>query len=353
MESPERLKLSLAKALLFIEEGRNADGLWSDFLTLAGESTCWVSSYVGYALARFRAADGGTWLRDVGEKVLACQSPEGGWGYGPVVPPDADSTSWCIIFLSALGLLNEEARAKAEAFLLRHQSPENGGFRTYSIPRVIGRFMSLEEGVSFAGWSSSQACVTAASARALMKTGAAHEAGRAVAYVRKTQAEDGHWDAYWWTDNLYSTVLCQEVLVDNGDAASLERAEEWISRTQLPDGSWGPTASSPGGGWAFSTALALSGLMLGPGAKARGAALERGVMWLLAHQSPDGGWESRHILRIPHPSTRDPWTQVGWREDGKAIGAVIRDQRRLYTTATVFTALSRLERLLEAERDDS
>lgn len=352
MESQEELRLSLGKALRFIEGSRNAGGgLWSDFLTLAGESVCWVSGYVGYALARFGEEDSRAWLWEAGEKVLAYQTPDGGWGYSPVVPPDADSTSWCLLFLSALGLLDVKERRRAESFLLSHQSPEDGGFRTYAAPRAIGRFMSLDGGISFEGWSSSQVCVTAASARALKATGADQEAERALTYIRRTQAEDGHWDAYWWTDNLYSTVLCQEALVDDGgDAASLEKAREWITRAQLADGSWRPAGSPVGEGRAFSTALALNGLMLGLEASERsGAALERGARWLLAQQSPDGGWQSHHILRIPHPSTREPWKQTGWREDGRAIGAVIRDHRRLYTTATAFTALSRFERFLEAE----
>jgi len=45
------LSLSLERAFKFIEDGRNSDGLWSDFLTLAGESVYWVSGYVGYKVA--------------------------------------------------------------------------------------------------------------------------------------------------------------------------------------------------------------------------------------------------------------------------------------------------------------
>ncbi len=332
---------------------------WSDFLTLAGESVYWVTGYVGLALARGHTPQGGVarsrLLSHVGSRLLERQSDDGGWGYCPGVPTDADSTSWCLLFLSALGLPNREAIGRAASFLLKHQSPEDGGFRTYAAPRAIGRFMALDENISFEGWSSSQACVTAASTRALVEAGSPQGVGRAVAYIRRTQTADGYWNAYWWTDNLYSTVLCAEALTEGlegqGDAARLGRAQSWIGRTQLPDGGWKAQGSQTAGGWPFSTALALRGLMLGPRSNGTdtATALERGVEWLLTHQSADGGWDSHHILRIPHPSTREPWKQAGWREDGRAIGAVIRDHRRLYTTATVFTALSEFERLSRGE----
>jgi squalene cyclase len=62
--------------------------------------------------------------------------------------------------------------------------------------------------------------------------------------------------------------------------------------------------------------------------------------WLLNHQLSDGSWSSNHILRIPHPSSMEPWNQPFWKQDGKAINAAIKDHKRLFTTATVFAALS-------------
>jgi hypothetical protein len=36
----------------------------------------------------------------------------------------------------------------------------------------------------------------------------------------------------------------------------------------------------------------------------------------------------------------EPWNQPFWKQDGKAINASIKDHKRLFTTATVFGALS-------------
>jgi len=104
-ESSDRLQISLENAFNFIKSSRNSEGLWSDFLTLAGESVFWVSGYVGYAILRYGGAyEKESWLGIVGSSILAHENADGGWGYGYGVPSDADSTSWCLLFLSRLGL---------------------------------------------------------------------------------------------------------------------------------------------------------------------------------------------------------------------------------------------------------
>jgi squalene-hopene/tetraprenyl-beta-curcumene cyclase len=344
LERNDRLANSLDGALRFLEESVRPDGFWSDFLTLAGESVYWVTGYVGYALARCAPARGEEERRrlllSVGSRVLERQYEDGGWGYGPGVPADADSTSWCLLFLSKLGQQSAESRERATRFLLRHQNPLDGGFRTYAVPSEVGRYMMLDASVSFQGWSSSQMCVTPVAGRALAESGSSLGVDKALEYVRRGQTPEGYWEPYWWSERLYATVSCMEFLKAQGaeqDAGLVSRAQDWIARTRLGSGAW---SDSPGAeGVPFSTALALRGLMVAPG-RSFSDDIERGVEWLLTDQLTDGSWNSHHILRIPHPSTVEPWKQQNWNRDGKAINAVIKDQRRLYTTATVFTALS-------------
>ena len=344
VEPLDNLRSSIASARRFIEGNVNSDGFWSDFLTLAGESVYWVTGYVGYALARGASERDDEQkrrlLQGVGARLLERQGRDGGWGYGPGVPADADSTSWCLLFLSKTGQQGAESRELALRFLLRHQSPLDGGFRTYATPREVGRFMMLDASISFEGWSSSQMCVTPVAAQAISAAGSPVGVDKALDYVRRGQAADGYWEPYWWSERLYSTLSCMELLYSigtNGDADILARAQDWIARTQLPSGAWSDSPSASG--VPFSTALALRGLITA-GSQRYSENLRRGVEWLLAGQLDDGSWSSHHILRIPHPSTTEPWKQAVWKPDGKAINAVIKDHRRLYTTATAFLALS-------------
>jgi squalene cyclase len=282
----------------------------------------------------------------VASRLLERQGADGGWSYGPGVPSDADSTSWCLLFLSRLGVQGEESRDRASRFLLAHQNVDDGGFRTYARPSEVARYMMLDANVSFVGWSSSQMCVTPVAGQALAAAGSRLGVGKALGYVRSSQAEDGFWEPYWWSERLYSTVNCMEFLKSAGtgeDAELVGRAQDWIVRTQLPSGAWSESPSIAG--VPFSTALALRGLMLAPRPDLA-QNIMKGAAWLLTDQLTDGSWNPHHILRIPHPSTMEPWKQPYWRQDGKAIGAVIKDHRRLYTTATAFTALSELEERL-------
>jgi hypothetical protein len=76
--------------------------------------------------------------------------------------------------------------------------------------------------------------------------------------------------------------------------------------------------------------------------------MKDGIRWLVEHQLPDGSWATNHILRIPYPWTKDPWNQQSWNADGRAKNAVIKYHRRLFTTATVFTALNQYKKRMLA-----
>ena len=344
LEASDRLKVSLDRTFKFLKDSRNQDGFWFDFLTLAGESVYWVSAYLGYNIICCRKVpEERMWLERVSYSILANQGTDGGWGYGFGVPSDGDSTSWCLRFLSKLGVKSQLSLEKANSFLLKHQSPVDGGFRTYANPSHVGRYMMLDGTVSFEGWASSQLCVTAIATKALIETGSTEGVDKALDFIRRGQVWEGYWNPYWWSGKLYATVNCMEALKAAGDnnANILGNAQNWIAKTQLSDGSWSDSPQ-PVEGWAFSTALALKGLMVEANLNFSEKILNC-VDWLLNHQLSDGSWSSNHILRIPHPSKVDPWNQTIWKEDGKAINAAIKDHNRLFTTATVFSALSEFE----------
>jgi len=99
---------------------------------------------------------------------------------------------------------------------------------------------------------------------------------------------------------------------------------------------------------AFSTALALKGLMLGS-RSTDSDRVRRGVEWLLKHQLEDGSWPPYYLLRIPYPAMKEPWRYHAWARDGKAIGAVIKDHNRLFTAATAYSALAEFYRYCRGE----
>ena len=282
------------------------------------------------------------WLGNVGYNILAHQNADGGWGYGFGVPSDGDSTSWCLRFLAKLGIQSQLSLEKAISFLLKHQSAVDGGFRTYANPGHVGRYMMLDGTVSFEGWASSQLCVTAVATQALIENGSAQEVVKALDYIRRGQVVEGYWNPYWWRGKLYATVNCMETLKAAGDnnADILSRAKNWIAKTQLTDGSW-TDSPQPVEGWP-SNCTCIERPPDGPIPSSK-EKIKNSAEWLFNHQLSDGSWSSNHILRIPHPSMMEPWNQTYWKKDGKPINAAIKDHKRLFTTATVFGALSEFE----------
>jgi squalene-hopene/tetraprenyl-beta-curcumene cyclase len=336
----EKVVSSLEKAYDYIESSYYPDGHWSDFLTLAGESVYWVSAYIEYALSGYIAFRREDREKKTANYLLKHQQENGGWGYGPGVPADADSTAWCLLFLSKVNVENQDIINRGMNFLKIHQNPLDGGFRTYAMPSHVARFMMINEDISFDGWSSSHMCVTGVAVQATYESNADQGSIDGIDCIKKNQTSQGYWNSYWWNDNLYATTNCMKALeyrigTDNEVDICLSKAHDWILSKQLADGGW--TNSYSAESIPFSTALALRGLLIRPVNASEN--IRNGVQWILDHQLNDGSWNSNHKLRIPHPSTIDPWNQTDWKVGGKAINAVIEDHRRLYTTATVVKTL--------------
>ena len=337
VSNSEKVRISLKRAFKFLQESQGHGGMWSDFLTLAGESVFWVSGYVGYAISCDEKTKRSPWLNRVGATLISNQDEKGGWGYCPGVPPDADSTSWCVRFLSRIEMLSPEISSKAIGSLLNHQNAD-GGFRTYENPDRVGRFMGVNKSVTFEGWCDSQVCVTAAATQTLFENKVFSAAKKGLHFIENNQNEEGFWEPYWWNERLYATYHCIEALrTTYGDNSEpINRSQNWIARNQHLDGSWGDHSMNEG--VPFSTALALRGLKVGQNGQFS-EIIENGIEWLLTHQREDGSWGPDYILRIPHPAVTKPWIQANWIRDGKAINAVIKDQKHLFSTATVFSAL--------------
>jgi hypothetical protein len=119
----------------------------------------------------------------------------------------------------------------------------------------------------------------------------------------------------------------------------LIKAQDWIAHSQLDDGGWSDSAKES---LPFSTALATRGLML----IHRQGVLDKirtGIEWLFTNQLADGIWDSSYIIIIPNTSMKEPWKQTNWKRDRRDLNSLIKDHRRLYTTATVYIALAEFQ----------
>ncbi|ATB39213.1 squalene--hopene cyclase [Cystobacter fuscus] len=331
---------SLARARRALEQAQKADGRWLDFRFrfVVGDrdviSSQWVTAYVGQALARV-GADPAV-LRRARDWLKAHAHKEGGWGFSLATPADADSTANVVHFLShTRGEPSDEAAlAEACARLLHYWDETEGGFRTYRPAEQP----SLDGWASYPGssWCDVHLCVSALAGRVLHAVGAPRHRPvlEACAHrVRQRQSPEGFWDAYWWHGRTYTTRHAAELLQLEGDTSgAVARAVRWTLDTQREDGGWGNGIG--GASTAFDTALALATLRLDPGPS--GAALRSGLQWLVRTQRPEGDWDSAPLMRMPRPGEHAPWEDP----QGCLLLPVLTDRNRLFTTATVVSALA-------------
>jgi squalene-hopene/tetraprenyl-beta-curcumene cyclase len=342
---------TLARAVRFLENAQTPDGRWLDFRFrfVVGDrdviSSQWVTAYVGEALTRA----GGTpaRLERARDWLMGHTHPGGGWGFSLATPADADSTANVVNFLSHWRGVPpwDAALEEAQAQLMRYWDALQGGFRTY---RPAER-PSLNGWASYPGssWCDVHLCVTGMAARALHASGDARHRPTLEAcarLMRASQAPEGFWEAYWWHGRTYATFHAARLLsLSSGDSEPVARAARWLSGAQGADGGWG---NGTGGEAApFHTALALSTLLLDGGPLRHGPALRAGLRWLLRAQQPDGGWAHVPVMRMPRPEVHAPWEDP----EGCLLLPVLTDRNRLFTTATVLSALVDCRNALRSE----
>jgi len=322
---------AVARGTRALTDARSPDGFWRDFWTPAGVSDAWVTGYVGAVLAASPLAAGRAAAREAWQLLECDRFRDAGWGYGPAVPADADSTCWAQRLAEGVGGGGERTAAAAR-WLEGHVVA--GGVTTYADAGPIRGFLGLPADTDFGAWCAAHDCVTAAVA------GLPAFRARLVPALLSAQRADGSWGGYWWFEPAYATALAVEAVRD-ADPTAAARAVEWARERvrALPD-------AAP----AFTLACLLR--VLPPG----GAEADECLTRLLTAQAADGRWRGGVRLRVPRPDERTPDAVEGW---ARWLGATpplttpedtLRhtftiyslDQAGVFTTATVLGALQAL-----------
>lgn len=293
---------SLEKAIDFLIDNQN-NGLWSDFCTNHHyESIDWVSAYTALALLR---ANTKVDLSITTNSLAKRQNQNGGWGYNKIASPDADTTSFAIVFLQKFGYNSD--LDKARKFIQKHKNLD-GSFSSFTIENVKTYYRTRDINVD--GWTVGIPDVTAIVARVIS------EKGKTIEYLINSQRKDGSFPAYWWNQDIYSTTQIIITLNQYGHKNQIEKAQEWLNKqsSEIP----------------FYQALVIEGLTIN---NKHTKKVKDKLNNLLEKQLPDGSWPSYPILRFPHPSNLDPWNdKKRWTNDKK-------DQKRIFTTATCINAI--------------
>ncbi|MFN8543902.1 MAG: squalene--hopene cyclase [Candidatus Binatia bacterium] len=135
-------------------------------------------------------------------------------------------------------------------------------------------------------------------------------ARRGIEFLRRTQRPDGSWWGRWGVNYIYGTwcaLIGLERIGENMHEPYVRRAVEWLVAHQNPDGGWGETVESytdpsragRGESTPSQTAWALLGLLAADGP--HGAAVQKGVDWLVRAQTDAGTWDERAFTGTGFP----------------------------------------------------
>ena len=287
----------MSRGLDYILARQSADGAWSDWALPPGPAPHWTTAHIGRCLSQLPRPHPPHLLRALeraADWLCAHRLPGGAWGYNDRTEPDADSTSLSVLFLSAMN----RALGSGPVAFLRQAQRLDGGFATFLPDGLTGT------------WGQSHAEVTAITLLALSAVPGginARQAAEGLAWLRRHRRPDGTWSAYWWTTPYLTTGLARSCL------AAFGGGEGAAPVLPLPDDS-------------LQAAHLLSMM---PHAATQHAAL---TGRLLDAQKLDGSWAGKPALRIPPRDCAAPWNEPE--------SPVYADPNRLFTTATVISALS-------------
>jgi hypothetical protein len=311
---------------------KGVNGHWRGFPTMAGTSDVWVT---GFVLAHInRLCDNNDTIKKSQQFLLQSQHSSGGWSYSAMVPPDADSTTWCMLALQSNRELTNLALDKAKVFLWSHFKDK--GVSTYSIESGIRQFISAPSDDFIAGWTSAHADVSIAAVIADINN---IEVPEILNWLINKQSSDGLFNSYWYRGPYYTTTLLLRALSLQQQYLPAEKSRkvvEALSHQQLKDGGFGLGVSEMAD--AFNTALALESFVH---LSYLGHDQERTACGnaLLKFQQQDGSWPGGLILRIPAPDVIDPNQVTTWNSISGGGNSYVADQEGLFATAMACYAL--------------
>jgi squalene-hopene/tetraprenyl-beta-curcumene cyclase len=122
---------------------------------------------------------------------------------------------------------------------------------------------------------------------------------KAIKFILNEQEPDGSWFGRWGVNYIYGTMLVlrglQAMGIDHHEPY-VQQGAEWLRMVQNSDGGWGescgsyddPTTRGIGPSTPSQTAWAIMGLLAA--GDTRSESVQRGILYLLETQRPDGHW---------------------------------------------------------------
>jgi len=133
---------------------------------------------------------------------------------------------------------------------------------------------------------------------------------KAIKFILSHQEADGSWFGRWGVNYIYGTMLVLRGLQAMGadhHEPYIQQAAEWLRMVQNPDGGWGETCGSYddsttrgiGPSTPSQTAWGVMGLLAA--GDTRSESVQKGILYLLENQRPDGSWDENQYTGTGFP----------------------------------------------------
>ncbi|MFE5796866.1 prenyltransferase/squalene oxidase repeat-containing protein [Streptomyces sp. NPDC056503] len=256
------------------------DGTWR-FLV----SEVWDTGLMVRALRGHPCFDADTLPASL-EFLALAQREDGGWACTAALESDNDSTGNTLLALAGTAWA-DQARTAAARYALRHRTPEGLWTTWHSgdddpAPDVVAHMVAGIDAAALPG-------IDLAPARSWLAS----------------LATGGGWSSGWYIPPAYGAAEIGPAL---GPHPANRAAARELLATQRADGGWPRIAGEPHSS-PTATGLALSALTTGA-ADPTGAALIRGLGFLVDSQTSGGSWHDRPVMYGPRPFLTVTATQV-------------------------------------------
>jgi len=296
------IRSSLKDAVRFLQSVQGGDGSWTDYNLPVGVSDQWVTAYAALALAQYGNAFGSS------DAVASALNASGwlsenrtyraGWGYNKVTGPDSDSTAIAIALFDELGLPVMEQ----DRLFLREHWRDGEGIATYDGP---------------AAWGTGHWDVTPWGYHGLRQEDRELYREGFLRAMGNNRMGNGFWRSYWWRNPFYSTFITLEVLERIGIAEPHAAFNGPI--TPIP-------VDNP---FDLGCHIGIE-YIRNPSDHRIGEHLRALLNW----QEGEGQWPCAANLRVTDQGCYAPWDNPE--------GMYYKDERCIFTTATIARVLSRI-----------
>ncbi len=329
---PAKEKYSIEKSIemagQYLVEIKESNGSWIDYFNDAGTSNVWTTSFVSYFLSigvnpKFDLIKS--------KKFILANRVENKniWGYNSQWIPDADSTSFALLSLHALGVTFNKDNLE-EWFKFQNK---DGGFCTYRNEGELLISLNSKNIQNVQGWMKSHFCVSSVAYLVVCKLGISNANTKKLeSYILKEIQKNDH-STYWWTSNIYPIsflilACCSKMNNEIFDLCNALLKKMSGGSNIVPKNE-------------FYAGLLLLSIVKSKQYFEYSAIFEKSLVhYLAAAQNQDGSWKENHSMRIPSPEIVDPENQVAnWAIDNKGTNIVLQDFNRVFTTTVCLTAL--------------